>query len=53
LRPYIVDFLNGTMTPTQYVAAVAEPRHAYNGFNLIVGDAATGRVEHSSTYVHF
>ena len=31
-----VDFLNGTATPTQYLAAVAARRHAYNGFNLIV-----------------
>lgn len=34
----VADFLRGEMTPADYVAAIAERAHHYNGFNLLVGD---------------
>ena len=35
------DYLRGDLSPADYVAAVYERGARYNGFNLIVGDAAT------------
>ena len=35
----VEDFLRGTATPAEYLAAVHAADQAYNGFNLIVGDA--------------
>ncbi|MBO1112983.1 NRDE family protein [Bordetella petrii] len=35
------DYLRGTLSPADYAAAVHQRGARYNGFNLIVGDAAT------------
>lgn len=37
----VADFLAGSMNPQQYVAALRERAHHYNGFNLVLGDRDT------------
>jgi uncharacterized protein with NRDE domain len=37
----VADYLAGSMTPQQYVAAIAPGSDAYNGFNLVLGDGTT------------
>ncbi|MPZ45676.1 MAG: hypothetical protein GEV05_20245 [Betaproteobacteria bacterium] len=34
----VSDYLLGTMAPAQYLARIEPSAHAYNGFNLLVGD---------------
>ncbi|MBS2510739.1 NRDE family protein, partial [Salmonella enterica subsp. enterica serovar 1,4,[5],12:i:-] len=35
----VEDYLRGTVSPADYLAQVHAAGQAYNGFNLIVGDA--------------
>jgi uncharacterized protein with NRDE domain len=35
----VADYLTGRPTAQQYVAEIADRAHAFNGFNLLVGDA--------------
>lgn len=37
----VSDYLAGGMTPQDYVAAIRADSHAYNGFNLVLGDRDT------------
>lgn len=37
----VADYLGGRLTAQQYVAEIADRAHAFNGFNLLVGDANT------------
>jgi uncharacterized protein with NRDE domain len=37
----VADYLAGSMTAQQYVAAIAPGSDAYNGFNLVLGDCTT------------
>jgi uncharacterized protein with NRDE domain len=37
----VADYLAGSMTPQQYVAAISTDAQRYNGFNLILGDRDT------------
>ena len=37
----VADYLLGTLTAQQYVARIAPAAAAYNGFNLVLGDADT------------
>jgi len=34
----VSDYLAGKLAPEDYIAAIAADAHAYNGFNLLVGD---------------
>lgn len=37
----VADYLAGSMTPQEYVAAIRADAGAYNGFNLVLGDRDT------------
>lgn len=37
----VADYLAGSMSAQQYVAAIAPKSDAYNGFNLVLGDGTT------------
>jgi uncharacterized protein with NRDE domain len=37
----VSDYLAGSMTPQQYIAAIAPGSDAYNGFNLVLGNDTT------------
>lgn len=37
----VADYLAGRLAPADYIAAIAPDAAAYNGFNLLVGDADT------------
>ncbi len=37
----VADYLTGTATAQEYIAAIADRADAYNGFNLVVGDRDT------------